>query len=734
MNKVKDISDGMLRSWHLMVGVVLMPLMVQAVIITSWTNSNSGAWETGANWRLGVAPSNNAVYVTNALSKTVTISSSTSSDFLSQSNVYVEAPVGYTNTLLLSGNTSSLALIGTPALSLGETVGKVGSIIMNEGWLVTSNGGLAYVGRLGSGMMTVQSGNWIGYSVYVGDGSGSKGKLELLGGTNTFIYNQFAFIVGNLAGSVGEVDMAGGLLVVSNNSSAIGYSGVGTMNLSGGTWLVNGLIVGDLAGSSGTLNLSGSGVMTTYYQMTFGAISGSTGTVVMTGGLLNATNSNKDIVIGNSGIGIMTVSNGTWLANRAAVGFNSPTNGAPAKGTLTIAGGEVRTKGTAIAGSVVGASNNTILVTGGLLDVDTLSCPNGGGNIISNAGGIYQFFTATPVITTNGGPVVLNGGTISFRDKATVDVKGNQTGSQLTNMTFTTGGQNAFRLNNATNNTTPVQSYTFASNLGATNYVRLELVNGSTGYRGGSVTLGAGGSLLVSNTLATFINPLTNNSASIMMAGPSTIKAGSNVVWMAGSTATTTVGLVTFDSGTTNVLSSGTVDFCQLAGATQAVSGVVAGAGSLVKSGPGVLILSGSNTYSGATGVSNGTLQVNGSIHSSAVSLSGSGTLVGTGTVYGAVSGTGRIIATITNDSGGALYMTVSGTLDVSGATLSVLDPGNNLAASGSTYIVARFTPGGLTGTFVSNDLPTGWLVRYNNGAGTIQIARGHPGTLIKIQ
>ena len=569
MNKLKDISGGTLKAWHLMVGVILMPLMVQAVIITSWTNSNSGAWETGANWRLGVAPSNNAVYVTNALSKTVTISSSTSSDFLSQSNVYVEAPVGYTNTLLLSGNTSSLALIGTPALSLGETVGKVGSIIMNEGWLVTSNGGLAYVGRLGSGMMTVQSGNWIGYSVYVGDGSGSKGKLELLGGTNTFIYNQFAFIVGNLAGSVGEVDMAGGLLVVSNNSSAIGYSGVGTMNLSGGTWLVNGLIVGDLVGSSGALNLSGSGVMTTYYQMTLGAISGSTGTVVMTGGLLNATNSNKDIVIGNSGIGIMIVSNGTWLANRAAVGFNSPTNGAPAKGTLTIAGGEVRTKGTAIAGSVVGASNNTILVTGGLLDVDTLSCPNGGGNIISNAGGIYQFFTATPVITTNGGPVVLNGGTISFRDKATVDVKGNQTGSQLTNMTFTTGGQNAFRLNNASN-TTSAQSYTFASNLGATNYTRLELVNATNCYRGGSVTLGTGGAVLFSNTTARLEGSFTNSSgasgymavvnSSVTITGACTLAENSTINWtsnaVGNAVAVTVGGKLTLPTNATFILSS----------------------------------------------------------------------------------------------------------------------------------------------------------------------------------
>jgi fibronectin-binding autotransporter adhesin len=160
-------------------------------------------------------------------------------------------------------------------------------------------------------------------------------------------------------------------------------------------------------------------------------------------------------------------------------------------------------------------------------------------------------------------------------------------------------------------------------------------VSGTTCYRGGSATIGSGGSLLVSNTLVTFISPLTNSSASVILAGPSTITAGSNLVWISGSAATTTVGLVTFNSATTNVLSSGSVDFCQLAGATQALNGVVAGSGGLVKSGAGVLILAGSNTYSGVTLVSNGILQVNGSIHSS-VTASGTGTLAGTGTVYGA--------------------------------------------------------------------------------------------------
>ena len=64
-------------------------------------------------------------------------------------------------------------------------------------------------------------------------------------------------------------------------------------------------------------------------------------------------------------------------------------------------------------------------------------------------------------------------------------------------------------------------------------------------------------------------------------------------------------------------------------------SGVIAdgtgGAGSLIKAGTGILMLSGSNTYTGPTTINQGKLVVDGWLPNSAVSVNSGGTLGGTG-------------------------------------------------------------------------------------------------------
>ena len=96
-------------------------------------------------------------------------------------------------------------------------------------------------------------------------------------------------------------------------------------------------------------------------------------------------------------------------------------------------------------------------------------------------------------------------------------------------------------------------------------------------------------------------------------------------------------------SQTQIVLAGGTVTV-EVAGqagqpwdATQAavISGNMSGSGGLTKTGAGVLVLSGANTYTGATAVEDGTLLVTGSTAAaSSVTVTGA-TLGGTGTVAG---------------------------------------------------------------------------------------------------
>jgi hypothetical protein len=552
--------------------IILLPVMAQAATI-SWTNSaSSGAWEVGANWSGGIAPSNNITYLSNAVSKTVTISASTPADNLTVSNLFIEAPGGATNTLLLSGNTNPLVCLmldTVRTIYVGKNANQAGAMTMDGGWLVTTNGPVS-VGDTGVGIMTVSNGLWQGQSVNVGDRyTGGRGTLNIYGGTNLLTGS---FIIGSKGGTMGSVLMAGGRLVTTNGAvncwTYLGNYGVGDMTVSGGTWIADPVTIGNSTGGDGVLTLEeGTRVFASISAgyasrgtlnikggtNNIGALAvnnGSTGagTVWMTGGLVVTTNAagNSDCQFGvnGGGGGSMTVSNGTWLANAITLARGLGSSG----NSLVIRGGQVLASAGLICGYGSGSSgsNNTILITGGILEAAGLySYATGPNNVISNSGAVYQFATPTPAISPNSGSISINGGTISFRNVSTVNVQANWTvANGLSNITYF--GANAFRLNSSTNATTPDQSYTFTTNSGARNYARLELINGPTCYRGGNVTIGSGGSILFSNTTAVLNGSLfVNNTgtvsvvdSTVTVTGACTIAENSIFNWTSNTLAT----------------------------------------------------------------------------------------------------------------------------------------------------------------------------------------------------
>jgi autotransporter-associated beta strand protein len=156
-------------------------------------------------------------------------------------------------------------------------------------------------------------------------------------------------------------------------------------------------------------------------------------------------------------------------------------------------------------------------------------------------------------------------------------------------------------------------------------------------------------------------NPLiltgTANSttASIVQAGFSVTKT--NSLQKTGSGKWTVTGNASYAGATT--ITAGTLEFqgsLSSSGitnssalifnnaATQSYSNAISGTGTLTKDGAGILTLSGSNGYTGATNVNNGTLRINGSTSaSSTVGVASTGTLGGTGTIGGAVNVTGQL-------------------------------------------------------------------------------------------
>jgi len=186
------------------------------------------------------------------------------------------------------------------------------------------------------------------------------------------------------------------------------------------------------------------------------------------------------------------------------------------------------------------------------------------------------------------------------------------------------------------------------------------------------------------------------------------------------------------------------------AGNTFTVSGAIDGTGSLTKTGAGALVLSGSNTYAGATSVTAGTLRVgaaaglpvNTDVTLSASTtfdlngfsktinvLSGSGNvLLGAGTLTaGAANGTGTFSGVISGTGG--LTKSGSGTLTLGGATANTftgtttVNDGTLLLQKQGVPAVSRYVTVN-SGTLRTNDysqLPADTVLTLNGGTFNMQ-------------
>ncbi|MGV1014778.1 MAG: autotransporter domain-containing protein, partial [Methyloceanibacter sp.] len=181
------------------------------------------------------------------------------------------------------------------------------------------------------------------------------------------------------------------------------------------------------------------------------------------------------------------------------------------------------------------------------------------------------------------------------------------------------------------------------------------------------------------------------------------------------------------------------------AGATGAHAGNIVGSQDITKTGVGTLELPGDYPlYSGNTNVNAGTLVVNGSIVNSATTVNAGGTLMGTGqlgvltVLNGGIYAPGNSIGTQfvngnftlnpgaifeveVNAAGQSDLVVVTGTVNLTGASLRVLAEAGNYAPSTSYLIVDNQGAGAVIGTFAEVTSSLAFLtphVNYQGGDG----------------
>ena len=258
--------------------------------------------------------------------------------------------------------------------------------------------------------------------------------------------------------------------------------------------------------------------------------------------------------------------------------------------------------------------------------------------------------------------------------------------------------------------------------------------------------LSGSGNLTVSSGLSSCTNPLSHTGTTTVNAGAQLNAAISNGgrLTLDGtmvSNQSTTVGSLV-GSGTI-AMDFGTTLFTGGDGSTATFSGSVTGGGSMRKEGSGRLTLSGANTLLGSVLVDGGGLAVTGSVSSPVIVFAG--TLLGTGTVGDVFIGAGSTLAPglspgVINTGNLALFGTlaqeifgatlgtqydsinVTGTVDVTGATLAISGP--YVPLPGNTFtIINNDGVDPVVGTFVG--LPEGATVVINGVNATISYVGG---------
>ncbi len=516
---------------------------------------------------------------------------------------------------------SGLINLGTGGTYTFNTSSDDGSMIYLDGAVVvTNNFGQAVTTRSGSIALTA------GYHniaiAYNNTGGGYGMNAQISGAGNTAMVDLTTanaqitpdLVIGSLSGS-GSVALSTGNLIVGTDNTSSTFDGV--ISSSGAAAPILGLTkfgsgvltltnvntyVGPTTIASGAVQLANANALTS-----------STVSVNANGGLTFATGINPTIGA-LAGTGNVTLTDAaTNPVTLSAGGNNASTtysgvlggNGALSKsgsGTLTLSGANTYTGTT-----VINAGTLVLSRPGGIYHYSggNLSINNGSTLRVANANQ-YWFDNKSFVFDSNGGGVLDTSTGVNFV-VGTADAFTTSGGAQNTII-----GGSGINLNGGTatfnvtrgSGTSDLKLTTILSNSGsivATGSGILELTANNT-FVGGGVTISGGATV----TVATLAN---GGQASPLGASTS---AASNLVLNNGTLQFTGSSVAATDRNfTISPSSAGTINVANAAAVVTASGAAAATTGTLVKTGPGALVLAGNNAQTGGLSVSGGTVRVN---------------------------------------------------------------------------------------------------------------------------
>ncbi len=644
------------------------------------------------------------------------------------------------NTLNVTGGSGSTLALGTSTLTGNATFNP-----STAGLSLGSISGAFGIVKSGSGTLTVTA-----PSTYTGTTAINAGSLKIaatnatsaasaltLGNGTTLDLANFSTAAGSIAGS-GSVTLGSGTLTTGGNDASTIYSGV----ISG---------TGGFAKSgTGTLTLSGANTYSGTTAITRG---------VLQLGAAGVISDNSPVTISSGATFALANFSETIgsLAGAGAVNLGSGTLTTGANNGSTTFSGIV--SGT---GSLVKSGNGTLTLTGPNTFAGATSIQSG----VLNARNATAFgTTASGVTVTSGAAVELQGNVAIAAEELTLNGSGIGGAGALRSVSGDNSWAGALTLASATTISADSGSLTLGgaiatgSNLLTVTGGGLSMLDGKISGAGGLVKSGTG------NTVLTGTNDYTGstqiaagtlvlqNASALGATGPTnatTVAAGATlqldddvkIVFAAesltlngsGTANSGALSSVSGDNDWTGTIALSSDSAVSVVDDSLTLSGIVSGSGALTKTGLGELILTKSNTFTGATTVSLGSFTLTGSLASTAVTISSAASLSATGslsnntalTADGAVQLTGgsRTIASLTGAGSGSLVLD---------ATSLAVGSGNFAGIFSGAGSLSKTTAGVLAvsgaNTYTGSTLVSAGILQidgnHSAATGTVTVASG---------